>query len=177
MARTIAFAPVRKSVRVSAPPTRAFAVFTAIAWWPKQHSILKGTPQQAVLIEPRLGGRWFERGEDGTECDWGKVLAWEPPTRLLLSWQLNGRFEVDATLNTEVEITFVAEGDGVTRVELEHRYIERAGDTAAALRAGVDAPDGWAGLLRRFAEAVGLVAHQGGTELRRGDFNRRYARD
>ena len=154
MPRTIAFAPVRKSVRVSAPLTRAFEVFTAIAWWPKQHSILKGTRQQAVLIEQRQGGRWFERGEDGSECDWGRVLAWQPPTRLLLSWQLNGKFEVDANLVTEVEITFIAEGAAVTRVELEHRYLERAGDTAAALRAGVDAPDGWAGLLRRFAEAV-----------------------
>jgi uncharacterized protein YndB with AHSA1/START domain len=155
MNRTIAFAPVRKTVHVKAPPMRAFEVFTAISWWPKEHSILKGTRQQAVLIEPRAGGRWFERGEDGSECDWGKVLAWQPPTRLLLSWQLNGNFEIDPHLLTEVEVTFIPEGAYLTRVELEHRYLERAGDTAAALRAGVDSPSGWAGLLERFAEAVG----------------------
>jgi len=158
MSRVVAFAPVRKTIRVKAPPSRAFELFTASAWWPKQHSILKGTRQQTVLIEPRLGGRWFERGEDGSECDWGKVLAWEPPTRLLLSWQLNGNFQVDPNLVTEVEITFIAEGAALTRVELEHRYLERAGDTAAALRAGIDSPDGWAELLKRFAELAGGAA-------------------
>jgi len=159
MNRTVAFAPVRKTVRVKATLTRTFEVFTAISWWPKEHSILKGTRQQAVLIEPRAGGRWFERGEDGSECDWGKVLAWEPPRRLLLTWQLNGNFQVDPNLVTEVEVTFMPEGANLTRVELEHRYLERAGDTAAALRAGVDSPDGWAGLLKRFAEAAGGLAH------------------
>jgi len=73
----------------------------------------------------------------------------------LLSWQLNGNFQVDPNLVTEVEVTFISEDANLTRVELEHRYIERAGDTAAALRAGVDSPGGWAGLLERFAEAVG----------------------
>jgi uncharacterized protein YndB with AHSA1/START domain len=159
MNQTIAFAPVRKTVRVKAPLTRAFEVFTASSWWPREHSILKGTRQQVVLIEPHAGGRWFERGEDGSECDWGKVLAWEPPTRLLLSWQLNGNFQVDPNLVTEVEVTFISEDANLTRVELEHRYIERAGDTAAALRAGVDSPGGWAGLLERFAEAVRGSAH------------------
>jgi uncharacterized protein YndB with AHSA1/START domain len=159
MNQTVAFAPVRKTVRVKAPLTRAFEVFTASSWWPREHSILKGTRQQVVLIEPRAGGRWFERGEDGSECDWGKVLAWEPPTRLLLSWQLNGNFQVDPSLVTEVEVTFISEDANLTRVELEHRYIERAGDTAAALRAGVDSPGGWAGLLERFAEAAGGSAH------------------
>jgi uncharacterized protein YndB with AHSA1/START domain len=159
MNRTVAFAPVRKTVRVKATLMRTFEVFTAISWWPKEHSILKGTRQQAVLIEPRAGGRWFERGEDGSECDWGKVLAWEPPRRLLLTWQLNGNFQVDPNLVTEVEVTFMPEGANLTRVELEHRHLERAGDTAAALRAGVDSPDGWAGLLKRFAEAAGGLAH------------------
>jgi uncharacterized protein YndB with AHSA1/START domain len=122
MSRAIAFAPVRKTVRVKAPLSRSFELFTAISWWPKQHSILKGTRQQAVLIE------------------------------------LNGNFQVDPDLVTEVEITFIAEGAALTRVELEHRYLERAGDTAAALRAGIDSPDGWAGLLKRFAETAGGAA-------------------
>lgn len=159
MNQTVAFAPVRKTVRVKAPLRRAFEVFTAISWWPKEHSILKGTRQQAVLIEPRAGGRWFERGEDGSECDWGKVLAWEPPTRLLLSWQINGNFQVDPNLITEVEVTFIPEDVNLTRVELEHRYLERARDTAATLRAGVDSPGGWAGLLKRFAEAADGSTH------------------
>jgi uncharacterized protein YndB with AHSA1/START domain len=152
MNRTVAFAPVRKTVRVKATLTRTFEVFTAISWWPKEHSILKGTRQQAVLIEPRAGGRWFERGEDGSECDWGKVLAWDPPGRLLLSWQLNGHFAYDPNLVTEVEVHFIADGPNLTRVEVEHRYFERAGETAAALRAGVDAPEGWTMLLERFAQ-------------------------
>ncbi|HEX7968350.1 MAG TPA: SRPBCC family protein [Stellaceae bacterium] len=157
MSRTITFAPVRKTIRVKAPPARAFKVFTTGTWWPKGHSILaSGARQKEVVIEPRAGGRWFERGEDGSECDWGKVLAWEPPGRLLLTWQLNGRFQYDPGLVTEVEVTFIPDGADATRVELEHRHLERAGDTAEAMRAAIDAPDGWAGLLERFAqEAAG----------------------
>jgi uncharacterized protein YndB with AHSA1/START domain len=155
MSRTVAFAPVRKTILVKAPAARAFKVFTTGTWWPKEHSILgPGKRQKEVLVEPRVGGRWFERGEDGSECDWGKVLAWAPPGRLVLSWQLNGHFQYDPNLVTEVEITFIPEGDNMTRVELEHRHIERAGDTAEALRAGVDSPEGWPASLERFARAA-----------------------
>ncbi len=159
MNKSIALAPVRKSIRVKADRERAFKTFVASRWWPKEHSILASrSPQKEVVIEPRVGGRWYERGEDGSECDWGKVLACEPPGRLVLSWQINGRFQFDPSLVTEVEVTFAADGPDATRVELEHRYLERAGDSAEALRSVVDSPGGWAGSLQRLAEEVERVA-------------------
>jgi uncharacterized protein YndB with AHSA1/START domain len=128
-------APIRKSVHVKAAPDRAFDVFTAGAsrWWLKTHSIsATKSPIKDVIIEPRVGGRWFERGEDGSECEWGKVLAWEPPARLLLAWQINGEFKYDPTLITEVEVRFTPADSG-TLVELEHRLIERMGARGAGM--------------------------------------------
>jgi hypothetical protein len=158
MSGTIAFAPIRKSITVKAAREHAFAVFARGAWWPKKNSLL-ASPLKETVIEPRAGGRWYERGEDGSECDWGKVLAWEPPARMLLAWQLNGRFQYDPDLITEVEVTFTAVGAKLTRVDLEHRYFERAGDTAEALRQGVDSPAGWSGTLEGFRqEAEAMTA-------------------
>ena len=149
---TSTMAPVTKSIRVKATREHAFKVFTQWRWWPKAHSILKSkSPQASVTTEPRVGGRWFERGEDGSECDWGKVLFWDPPSRIVMTWQLNGRFEIDPDLHTEVEVKFIADA-AFTRIELEHRYLERAGDTAEAMRKAIDSPGGWADLLRLFAE-------------------------
>lgn len=154
MSATITIAPVRKSIRVKAGREHAFKVFTQWRWWPKGHSILKSKSSQvSVTSEPRVGGRWFERGADGSECDWGKVLVWEPPSRIVLTWQLNGRFEIDPNLHTEVEVNFIADGDH-TRIELEHRYLERAGDTAEMMRNAIDSPGGWSDLLKSFAEAA-----------------------
>ena len=154
MSATITMAPVRKSLRVKAGREHAFKVFTQWKWWPKEHSILKSkSPQTLVVSEPRVGGRWFERGADGSECDWGKVLVWDPPNRVVMTWQLNGNFEIDPNLHTEVEVNFIAEGE-FTRIELEHRYLERAGDTAQRMREAIDSPGGWGGLLQRFAEAA-----------------------
>jgi uncharacterized protein YndB with AHSA1/START domain len=151
MTARIAPAPVRKSVRVKASPTRAFEVFAARmgTWWPKSHSV-GSSPQKEVIIEPRAGGRWFERGEDGSECDWGHVLAWEPPSRLLLAWQLDADFKYDKGLVTEVEVRFIPDGDG-TRVELEHRKLERFADRAEAMRSTFDSPGGWGGILDGYA--------------------------
>jgi hypothetical protein len=155
---TMTFAPVRKTIRVKAGQEHAFKVFTTGTWWPKEHSILDaGTRQAAVIIEPRINGRWYERGEDGSECDWGKVMAWEPPGRLLLSWQLNGHFQYDPDLVTEVEVRFIREGPKSTRIEVEHRYFERAGDAAQALRDAVDSPEGWTKSLERFAQEAAAV--------------------
>jgi hypothetical protein len=157
MNRTVTFAPVRKSIRVKAGQDHAFKIFTTGNWWPKDHSILaSGSSHKQFVIEPRAGGRWFERGEDGSECDWGKVLAWEPPGRLLLGWQINGRFQYDPSALTEVEVHFIPDGPDATRVELEHRYFERYGESAQGLRDGVDAPEGWTGVLARFAAAAAL---------------------
>lgn len=155
MNRTIMPAPVRKSVRVGAPPQRAFDVFTRDIglWWPKTHHIGAAEPE-TLIIEPRAGGRWFERGTDGVECEIGKVLAWEPPARLVLGWQLTPDWKFDPDLITEVELRFIADGANATRVELEHRNLERLGDRAEGLRQQIDSPEGWGGLLALFAKFV-----------------------
>ena len=154
MNSTIAIAPVRKNVRVKARPQRAFDTFTASMerWWPKTHSINK-SPIREIVLEPRVDGRWFERGEDGTECQWGRVLAWEPPHRLLLAWQINGQWQFDPGFVTEVEVRFIADGDG-TRVELEHRNLERFGDAATAIRESIGSDGGWLGILQSFAQVA-----------------------
>ena len=150
----IAPAPVRKSILVQAAPDRAFTVFTANMgrWWLRSHSI-NAAPIADVVIEPHAGGRWYERGEDGSQCQWGKVLAWEPPRRVLLAWQIGGNWKYDSALVTEVEVNFIPEGGG-TRVELEHRHLERMGDAAEGARAAFDSPDGWSGLLSVYAQAT-----------------------
>jgi len=155
MDQTIKPAPVRKSVRVSAPPQRAFEVFTAGIgwWWPKSHHIGKADLETQV-IEPRAGGRWYERDVDGTECDIGKVLVWDPPSRLVLGWQLTPDWTFDPELITEVEVLFIADGANATRVELEHRNLERLGPRADAMREQVDSPNGWGALLQLFAETA-----------------------
>lgn len=152
---TIIPAPVRAEIQVAAAPERAFEVFTAGAtrWWNPTHSI-NASPLKNVVIEPRVGGRFFEKGEDASECDWGKVLVWEPPSRVVLAWQINGDWKYDPHLVTEVEVTFSPDGDGFTRVALEHRKLEALGDQAAAVRAAVDSPEGWRGDLARYAAAV-----------------------
>jgi uncharacterized protein YndB with AHSA1/START domain len=151
--RTITPAPVRKSVTVDAPPQHAFAVFANRIglWWPKSHHIGAAEPE-SVVIEPRQGGGWFERGVDGTECEIGKVLVWEPPSRLVLGWQLTADWRFDPDLLTEVDVRFIPDGDNATRVELEHRHLERFGDRADALRRQIDAPEGWGGLMALFAQ-------------------------
>jgi uncharacterized protein YndB with AHSA1/START domain len=147
---------VRRSVTVNAAPGRAFEVFTAgfSSWWPLEtHHIGKADAAEAV-IEPRTGGRWFERGVDGSECDWGFVTAWEPPHRLLLAWHLTPEYEFDAdpAQATEVEVRFTPT-DGGTLVELEHRGFEKYGDPEK-IRESVSQKGGWGDLLAMYAKAV-----------------------
>jgi uncharacterized protein YndB with AHSA1/START domain len=106
---------------------------------------------QDVFIEPREGGRWYETGVDGSECQWGEVLAWEPPRRVLLSWHLNSKFELDEAVESSVEVQFIAEDENTTRVELVHRIRAIDGED---IRAAVDSPRGWSGLLELYAEAA-----------------------
>jgi len=148
-------APVRRSVKVNAAPPKAFRVFTSGMgkWWPKQHSLNSKSAQQDVIVEPHAGGRWYERSEDGSECEWGRVLTWEPPARVVLAWQITGNWQYDRDFETEVEVRFAADGSG-TRVELEHRNLERFGDKADEVRAAFDSPEGWDGGLQLFAKAV-----------------------
>ncbi len=150
--KKITAAPVRKSIVVNATQARAFEVFTTRfgSWWPKSHHIAAVEMKEAA-IEPRQGGRWYEKGIDGSECRWGEVLVWDPPSKLVLSWRLNSKFQVDETLESEVEVRFIADGANTTRVELEHRI---ASVDAEALRGMVDSPNGWGGLLALYAEAA-----------------------
>jgi uncharacterized protein YndB with AHSA1/START domain len=146
--------PVRRSLHVKAPAAKAFDVFTAGMgrWWLPSHKLGK-TPFKDVIVEPRVGGRWFERSEDGSECDWGKVLIWEPPARLVLAWQIDGNFVYQPDLVTEIEVRFVQENGG-TRVELEHRNLDRLGAQAESIRAIFESPNGWSGLLAKFETAA-----------------------
>jgi uncharacterized protein YndB with AHSA1/START domain len=146
---------VRHSITVAAPQERAFAMFTEgfDRWWPRTHKIGQAELAEAVL-EGREGGRWYERDVDGSECDWGTVLVWDPPARVVLDWQLSGEFAYDADLHTEVEVSFVAEGPGSTRVTLEHRGLDAYGDQIDDVRRSIDSPGGWPGILERFAKAV-----------------------
>lgn len=160
MTATVALPPVRKSVRVAVSPARAFELFTnrMHGWWPPSHSLLK-TSREAVVIEPRAGGQWFERAVDQTECTWGKVLSWDPPRRVVLAWQLDGTWTYNPEFLTEVEITFIPDGERATRVELEHRNIERYGDQAAQTRESLDSAEGWQLGLQQFADfAVNAAA-------------------
>jgi uncharacterized protein YndB with AHSA1/START domain len=156
--RIIAPAPVRKSVTVKAPPARAFEIFTAdmTRWWRPEHHIGKAALKE-VVVKPRVGGRWFERDVEGGECEWGKVLVWEPPGRAVFAWQLSAEWRYDANFVTELEVRFIPEGTG-TRVELEHRYLERYGERAGEVRAALDSDDGWNASLRAFAEAADGLA-------------------
>jgi uncharacterized protein YndB with AHSA1/START domain len=103
------------------------------------------------VIEPRPGGRWFERGEDGGEADWGRVTVWEPPGRLVLLWQVGADWRFDPELETDVAVTFTEEASGGTRVELRHGHLERFGEAAAQMRGVFESAGGWPGILRGFA--------------------------
>jgi uncharacterized protein YndB with AHSA1/START domain len=144
----------RREIVVNVPQQRAFELFTEgfDSWWPRSHHIGAADLREAA-IEPRAGGRWYERGEDGSECDWGRVLAFEPPSRLLLSWAITPQWgvEPDPARASEVEVTFEPEGDAATRVRLEHRHIERHGEGATEMRDAVSREGGWGGLLELYA--------------------------
>ncbi|MEU0084399.1 SRPBCC family protein [Streptomyces sp. NPDC006274] len=147
---------VRRSVSVPLAAEKAFELFTGrmTEFWPSEHSI--GSAEIAeVVVEPREGGRWFERGVDGSECEWGRVAQWSPPGRLVLLWQINARWTYDPSLVTEVEVDFVEEAAGRTRLELAHRHLERYGEQAGMMRQVFGSPGGWAGTLNRFAALTG----------------------
>jgi uncharacterized protein YndB with AHSA1/START domain len=144
---------VKRTLIVEAAQERAFQVFTARfdSWWPRSHHTGDGDLLEAI-IEPAAGGRWFARTTVGEE-DWGRVLVWEPPHRVVLDWQLNADFNYDSGFHTEVEARFVAESPERTRLEFEHRNIDRYGDRAAEMAAALGSDGGWAGLLNAYATA------------------------
>jgi uncharacterized protein YndB with AHSA1/START domain len=143
-------AAVRKSVRVKAPIDRAFDVFTTglTRWWPHNYGVGK-KPIAKVLMEPRLGGRWLEISEDGTETSVATITLWEPPHRLIMVWQINAQWKPDTTVKSEVDVRFRAEGPDATLVELMHHKFETMGaEAGASMRVDVDG--GWPRLLERF---------------------------
>ena len=124
---TKSHAPVQKELLIKASPAHAFRVFTEQMdqWWPRSHHIGKAEMKKAVL-ETREGGRWYEIGVDGSECNWGKVLRWNPPHKLVLAWQINSEWQYDPQLITEVEVNFIEKEPKLTRLTLEHRDIEKS---------------------------------------------------
>ena len=154
MNKTVTIAPVCKSVRVKASQAHAFEVFTAglDRWWPRKASI-GAAPMKAMMIEPRLGGRWYEVGADGSQATVGRVLLWDPPNRLTVSWDIDRNWKPNATVGSEVEVRFTIEGPEATLVELEHRKFEQMGaEAGASLRKDVDG--GWPGILEGFRAAA-----------------------
>jgi uncharacterized protein YndB with AHSA1/START domain len=148
---------IRHEVTVDAPIERAFAVFTEEfgSFKPREHNLLAVDIAETVF-EPRAGGRLFDRGVDGSECQWARVLAYEPPDRVVFSWDISPRWEIetDHAKTSEVEVRFVREGTERTRVELEHRHLDRHLDGWQGIREGVDSDDGWPLYLRRYADVV-----------------------
>ena len=148
---------VRTEVVVDAPIERAFSVFTEDigTWWNPEHHLLEGELAEMVF-EPRVGGHVFDRGADGSECRWARVLAYEPPQRVVISWDINTQWqlETDHERTSEVEVRFVPEGADRTRVTLEHRNLDRHGEGWEGMRDAVGSHDGWSEGLRGFAERL-----------------------
>jgi uncharacterized protein YndB with AHSA1/START domain len=151
----VAVPPVRHVIVVDAPREHAFEVFTRglDSWWFRDHHIGK-EPMREAVMEPREGGRVYERGIHGAECDWGHVLAWEPPSRLVVAWQIGGdwQFDPDPAHASEYEVRFIAETSTRTRVEFEHRHFERHGEAGRKIRDSVET--GWAKLLATYADTA-----------------------
>ena len=154
MTARVKIAPVSKSIRVNATQAHAFEVFTSGLghWWPRDHGIGK-KPTKAVVMETRLGGRWYELSEDGSQATVGKIIVWEPPRRFVMTWDINSQWKPDSTVSSEVEVRFIAEGANATRVELEHRKFEQMGAEAGESMRN-DVERGWPGMLERFKQHV-----------------------
>jgi uncharacterized protein YndB with AHSA1/START domain len=160
MTTQAADAAVQASIVVDAPIERAFSVFTEEmgTWWNADHHILEGQLAEMVF-EPREGGHVYDRGIDGSECRWARVLIYEPPNRFVISWNINlqWKLEDDPDKSSEVEVRFVAENAEQTRVELEHRKLDRHGDGWEQMRDAVGSPGGWSAGLQGYARAVGTA--------------------
>ncbi len=144
---------VRHSVVVDAPIERAFEIFTDGfgRFKPPEHNML-GVDIEETVFEPRVGGNVYDRGIDGSECRWSRVLAYEPPDRVVISWDISPYWQIesDPDKTSEIEVRFVSEGTNRTRVELEHRHIERHGEGWEGVRDGVDNDQGWPLYLQRY---------------------------
>ena len=146
---------IRREVVVDVDPARAFELFTAemTSWWPSAHHI-GSAPIERIIVEPRVGGRWYTRHQDGSETYTGFVTAWEPPARFVVTWQIGADWKYHTDLVTTVEVRFTPEGDDRTRVRLEHRDLEAFGTDAAAMRRTFEEPGAWTATLAAYADAV-----------------------
>jgi uncharacterized protein YndB with AHSA1/START domain len=148
---------VRSEIVVEAPIDRAFQVFTQQfdRIKPREHNML-GVDIAESVFEPHVGGRVYDRGVDGTECQWARVLAFEPPDRVVFTWDISPHWQIESDLDktSEVEVRFTAESPARTRVELVHRNLDRHGDGWQGLGEGVGGGEGWPLYLQRFAAAV-----------------------
>ncbi|HEU4613074.1 MAG TPA: SRPBCC family protein [Kofleriaceae bacterium] len=151
---------VRKELVVDAPQAIAWRVFTERigTWWPLAHYKIGKVSAVDAVIEGRVGGYWYERGEDGSTCKWGSVVAWEPPSRLVLTWDINASWQYDPALGTEIEVRFIAEGNR-TRVTLVHSKLDRYGADRDRMRRIFDTEGDWGRLLEMFAGVA--VAERG----------------
>lgn len=147
---------VRKSVRVEAPQEVAWRVFTEQmgTWWPLANYKIGKAKAVDAVVEPKVGGRWYELGEDGSTCQWGSVLAWEPHSRLLLSWDITADWQYDPGLKTEIELRFIPDGENATRVELEHRRLDRYEARRDEMRRIFETEGDWGRLLEMFARVA-----------------------
>lgn len=152
---------VTVQIVVEAPIEEAFTVFTEGigTWMPPEYNML-GVPIAERVFEPRAGGRIYDRGTDGSECHWGNVLVYEPPNRVAFSWNISPRWQIetDAAKRSEVDVRFIAESGDRTRVELEHRHLDRHGDGWQQQRGELESEGGWPGCLRRYAERFHVSA-------------------
>jgi len=148
---------VRKQVVVNAPLEQAFTTFTEKFgdFKPPEHNLL-AAPITETVFEPHVGGHIYDRATDGSECRWARILAYEPPTRVIFSWDIgpDWRVAADPELTSEVEVRFVAEGPDRTRVELEHRHLDRHGPSRQSVSDGVDSDQGWPLYLARYATVI-----------------------
>jgi hypothetical protein len=148
---------VRTQIVVQAPIDRAFSVFTEDfgSFKPPEHNLL-GVELAETVFEPHVGGHLYDRGVDGTECRWARVLVYEPPNRVVISWDISPywQIEMDPARTSEVDVRFIAETPERTRVELEHRNLDRHGDGWEQARDAVDSEGGWPLYLQRFAERL-----------------------
>ena len=147
---------VKKAIDVQAAQETAWRIFTEKmgSWWPLAYYKIGKANAVDAVIEPYVGGRWYELGEDGSVCQWGSVLNWEPHSRLVLSWDVGADWQYDPALNTEIEVLFIAEGHNRTRVELEHRHLDRYGARRDEMRRIYDTEGDWGKLLEAFARAA-----------------------
>lgn len=147
---------VRTSIVVDAPPERAFAVFTEdmASWWPEEHHLLGAVSR--MVFEPRAGGHVYDVGADGSECHWARVVAYEPPRRIVFTWDISLQWQIETDLAraSEVEVRFVPEGATGTRVELEHRHLDRHGQGWEAMRDAIGGDGGWSLGLANFARRL-----------------------